>query len=337
MLRQCLIDNATGYPLSPLEKDEKKQYPFPNSPCGILPFYINPDNKIAWGCIEANRTGVKSSQPPAGSQDIIVIKDNERFSIEVSKAFPDLKKDFMKPFTGKNVNGQNYQEIMNCFIDNGYEVYLENMLATATRETFEENGTDLRINGGKNLDLLINMFDFPPHVIKAKRGMTTQKIYAAHLSGDTGIQLNYTDKIEEGIAINKGRTFYEKGIWCTLEDLKKAFQEQKINFAQSEKDGLTEDQIKLMESEFIAWESRIDLIEKVEASIIPSLKNMNINSISQAQKIEFSLMDKLNMNKDNFAKNWTMLTLFGANNTIYDANEKSFKDYSPLQTSLSKK
>ena len=114
------------------------------------------------------------------------------------------------------------------------------------------------------------------------------------------------------ILINKGRSFYEKGIWCTLENLKVSFNDQKFNFAKNEKADLTEDQIKFIESEFVAWESRIELIEKVEASIIPSLKNLGVNSITQAQKIDFTRASP-NLKKDNFNKGWTKLSLLPPN------------------------
>ncbi len=321
------IDSTSGYPLIKLEKNQQDQYIFPNTPCGILPFFINSENKIVWGCIETNRVGISSTQPPAGTQDIIIIKDEERFSIEASKPFPDLQKDFLKPYVGKNFSGQNYQDILSCLSTNGYEIYLENMLATAAHETYEENGTDLRINGGKNLNSLIEMYDIPPQAVKAKRGMTTQKIYAAHLSSDSNVELKYTDKIEEKIVINKGRSFYEKGIWCELESLKLSFNTQKINFAQSEKSNLTDDQIKLIESEFVAWESRIELMEKVEVSIISSLENLHINSIAQAEKIDFTKMETPKFEKSN--SHWTTLSLLSPNNNVetntYDNNLKSLK------------
>lgn len=310
MLRRQLTD-TTGYLLSVLEKNEQGQYFFPCTPCGILPFWINQENKIVWGCVETNRTGIISTLPPTGSQDLIVIKDNERLAIELSKPLPDLKKDFLEALTGKNSSGQIYQEIITRFIENGYQVYLETMLAAAVRETLEENGIDLQIENGKNLGLLISMFDFPPQVVKAKRGMITQKIYAAYLSGNTGIELRYTDKIEEKILMNKDHSFYEKGIWCTLEYLKESFQDQKNNFSKDGKYEFNEEQIKLMESEFVAWESRIQLIEKIESSIIQTFKNLNINSIAQLSRIDFGIMEYAAARKDQLNEGWTRLTLLG--------------------------
>ncbi|GEM_PF-3705036 len=55
--------------------NENHQYYFPNTPCGILPFYIN-ENKIVWGCVESNRVGPIVVAPPGGTQDIIAQNEN---------------------------------------------------------------------------------------------------------------------------------------------------------------------------------------------------------------------------------------------------------------------
>ena len=253
--------------LAPIGKAENGQYLFPNTPCGVLPFYINQENKIVWGCIETNRTRIKSTHPPAGTQDIIVIRNKERFTIEVSKPLRALGIDCLKSFFGKNVSGENYQGIISTLIKNGYEVYLESMLATAIHETYEEHGTDLRIGEGLNRDLVINMYDFEPQTIQAKRGLTTQKAFAAHLKNPEKVRLNYTNKIEEKILINKGLAFYEKGTWCTLEELKALFLTESTHFANSDTSELSTEQRAFIEAEFRVWASRIELMEKMESSI----------------------------------------------------------------------
>lgn len=284
-------NRATNYLLSPLEKAANGQYLFPTTPCGVLPFYINQENKIVWGCIETNRSRVKSTHPPAGTQDIIVIKNKERFTIEVSKPLRALEIDCLTPFLGKNVSGQNYQEIISCLNENGYEVYLESMLATAIHETWEEHGTDLRIDEGSNRNLVINMYDFEPQTIQAKRGLTTQKVFAAHLTGPEKIQLNDTKKIEEKILINKGLAFYEKGTWCTLEELRALLHTESTNYRNSDRSGLTVEQINFIEAEFRVWASRIELIEKMESSILDHRRDLKISSSANAPKIPFGLMD----------------------------------------------
>jgi hypothetical protein len=239
---------------------------------------------------------------------------------------PELNKDFLKSFTGKNVSGQNYQEIITCFVDNGYQVFLENMSTTAAHETYEEHGTDLRTNIGKDHNSLINMYDFEPQSIKAKRGMTTQKVYVAHLSElAKNIQLNYTDKIEEKILINKGRSFYEKGIWCTLKELKASFQSEKIN-QKNMNAGLTSEQISLIEAELIALESRIELIEKIEVSVISHLKDLKINSMAQAPKIQFGIMEKESPKKDS-TKNLTNYSFLSSKNETTPSIEDVSKKY----------
>lgn len=84
-----------SHTMVPITTNEKGQYVFPKSPCGILPFFIK-DNKIVWGCIETNRVRIVANSPPAGTQNIDVAKDAEYFSIEVSK-----------PLKIKELNGYN--------------------------------------------------------------------------------------------------------------------------------------------------------------------------------------------------------------------------------------
>ena len=136
-----------------------------------------------------------------------------------------------------------------------------------------------RLNG-RDQHLLLAMYDFPVQPVKAKRGMTTQKIYVAHLAGDnlcndTDIALKTTLKVEEKVPAFKGNNFYEKGIWCTLKGLKQLFEAEKEKYTQSDKKELTDTQQETVVQEFGAWESRIELIEKIEASIIPCLDSVN--------------------------------------------------------------
>lgn len=296
--------DIAGYKLDPIEKNEYGEYLFPAMPCGILPFYINEENKIVWGCVESDRIGIKVINPPAGTQDIIVVKENERFVFEVSKPFPDYNKDFLNGFTGKTVAGQIYQDILSCFINNGYKMYLENTFATAARETQEEHGVDLRKTIGIHNNLLLNMFDFEPQTVLAKRGTTTQKIYVAHLNkiAFEDISLSYTEKEEEKIAINKGRHFYEKGIWCTLEELKSCFANEKSIIENGKNEHLfTHEQINLIKSGLVAYQSRIGLLEKIEASIASSLPHLKINFIDQTQKLNFIILgrDDIKVRKEN--------------------------------------
>ncbi|WP_298626764.1 hypothetical protein [uncultured Legionella sp.] len=176
----------------------------------------------------------------------------------------------------------------------GYQVFLENKLATAIHETFEENGIDLNTNG-RDQHLLVAVYDFVVQPVKAKRGIATQKIYAALLSGDNlrddaSILLKNTLKVEEKITAFKGNNFYEKGIWCTLQELKQLFEIEKDQYDKSDKKSFTKVQQITINQEFIAWKSRLELIEKVEASLISTLDSVN-SAANKDLVISFNLMD----------------------------------------------
>lgn len=292
--------DTTEYELDPIEINANGEYLFPAMPCGILPFFLNEKNEIVWGCVEDNRIGIKVIHPPAGTQDIIVVKENERFVIEASKPFPEFNKEFLSGFTRKTVADQNYQDILNCFIKNGYKIFLENTLATAAHETQEEHGVDLRKTIGVHNNLLVNMVEFEPQTILAKRGTTTQKIYVAHLNKFEDIRLNYAEKREDKIAINRGRSFYEKGIWCTLEDLKLCFTNEKSIIENEKNDNsLNSEKINLIKAGLIAYESRIALLEKIEASIVSGFTHLKINSIAQTQGLNFIILEQNDNKTDN--------------------------------------
>ncbi|WP_131783782.1 hypothetical protein [Legionella gresilensis] len=292
--------DITGYELIRLEKDINGQYIFPNMPCGILPFFINNKNQIVWGCVETNRVGVTAIAPPAGTQDIIALKNNHRLTFEVAKPLKENDYDFLQPFVGKPISNQIYQNLITSLIEEGFDVYIEHPLATAAHETKEEHGIDLHIKEGTHSSLLVSMFEFVPQTILAKRGTTTQKIFAAHLTTPGSVDLNYTDKIEEKITLNKGRSFYEKGIWTTLEALKLNLEKEQQSFKVQKEAGtllFNPEQIALIEAEFKAYASRVELIEKIESSI-----KTNLNCVIDC-KANLPSLDFIKLKKDKDKEN----------------------------------
>ncbi|STX51458.1 Uncharacterised protein [Legionella busanensis] len=295
--------DITGYELTRLEKDINGKYIFPNMPCGILPFFINNEDQIVWGCVETNRVGVTAIAPPAGTQDIIALKNNHRLTFEVAKPLKENNYEFLQSFVGKPISNEIYQNLITSLIQEGFDVYIEHPLATAAHETKEEHGIDLHIKEGAHSNLLVSMFEFDPQTILAKRGTTTQKIFAAHLTPPGNVTLNYTDKIEEKIDLNKGRPFYEKGIWTTLEDLKLSLEKEQQLFKARKEAGILPfnlKQIALIEAEFKAYASRIELIEKIESSI-----KTNLNCVI-ASKANLPSLDFINLQKSKNTENSPM-------------------------------
>lgn len=278
--------------LTPLETNAAGLYPVPNRPCGVLPCYIE-SNRILWGCVESNRVGVIAIAPPTGTQDIIIIRDHERFVIEVAKPFPNLGFDCLRRFIGKSFKGDDYQEIVACLIENNFSVYVEEPLDTAIHEAQEEHGVDLQESGGRDSHLLNAILEFSPQEIIAKRGRTTQCVWVAYLKDSEGIILNQTIKIEEKIQINKVRQFYESGCWLTLEQIKAKLKDEQDKFCQlGASHRCTIEQIDLMRSELCAFESRLGLLEQIEVSTVLYLKSLgvNVDSIAKLDPVEFNVL-----------------------------------------------
>lgn len=258
----------------PLEKNQEGLYPVPTTRCGVLPFFIDKDNQIIWGCIESNRVGPKTVTPPAGIQDIIIMKAEHCFKVEVGKPFPDLQLDFLNPFIGKHFRDKNFQDIIACLIENAFDVYVENSEETALHETLEEHGVDLR-NEGKDRHLLNTLFKLPLQTLSGKQGATAQCTYLAFLKNGEGINLSNTFKIENKIRRNLGRHFYEKGCWGTLESFKISLRLEKEQFKTLDKHTqYTSPQVDLIEGVLAANQDAIDFLEHLELLIKADLKKL---------------------------------------------------------------
>lgn len=113
--------------------------------------------------------GPTTVSPPAGIQDIFVIKDAQRFFLEVGKPFPDLEYVFLQKFVGKLFRDEIYQAIITYLIENNFEIYVENSLVTAIHETREEHGVDLRTHVGRDHHLLNMLVQLPIQHLSGKR------------------------------------------------------------------------------------------------------------------------------------------------------------------------
>ena len=154
--------------------------------------------------------------------------------------------------------------------DSGYEVFLENPLATAEHETFEEFGVDLRKKDGEHNELVLNSHNFGPMDVIAKRGPIKQQVFVAELSPQiAGIKLSCTDnKKEEKIAAFVDNIFYEKGLWGTLADFRAKLQQAKLDLRAAPSKGCFKaNQLTEMEKEVVAFENRLNLIERIESNI----------------------------------------------------------------------
>lgn len=267
------------------------QYVTPVMPCGVLPCFLDPHSLIHWGCVESNRVGVIALTPPTGTQDIVVQRDNKEITLEFAKPLPHLSFDFLKPFIGLNFSGDNYQAILTAFKNHGYELYFENPISTAFHETAEEHGTDIGNGHHPHNHLVDALLDFEPQPVRAKRGFTNQKILVALLHGHEEIQLKYTDKIEQKIAANRGRAFYERGVWGTLKAFNQSFAQEKTALA-LKKSTLEGSALELMEAELAAFESRLTLMAKIEQSMVTYLSTQHIpvTSSSTEKSLPYTLV-----------------------------------------------
>lgn len=276
MPRISVVADIFSHPLIPLEKNADGLYPFPRMRCGILTFYRGDDGHLMWGCVESNRVGPITIAPPAGTQDLIVVKDDRCFTLELSKPFPDLGYDFLKDFVGKAFREEIYQEIVPCLVAHGFKIYVEHPLATAMHETREEHGVDLRKEAGRDNHLLKTLFELPPEAWPAKRGAASQCLWIAHLASGEGVTLNYTDKVERKMWRNLGRAFYERGCWGTLASFKEALAAEQLKFSSSDLTSFTAVQLELIREELAAYESNIAWLEGIEALIVAELERAMI-------------------------------------------------------------
>lgn len=263
---------ATNFNYLPLEKNQEGLYSVPTMRCGVLPFYIDNDDQIIWGCIKSNRVGPITITPPAGIQDIIIMKDELYLSLEVGKPFPDLKLDFLVPFIGELFRDQIYQEIIARLVDNKFNVYVEHPLNTALHETQEEHGVDLG-KEGRDRHLLNTLLELPLQKLSGKQGATSQCTYIAFLKNPDGVVLNYTEKIENKIRRNLKRPFYEKGCWGTLDSFKLALEQEKEKFNATEKrEEYTPPQLALIDVTLSANQEAIEFLENIELLVKSNLE-----------------------------------------------------------------
>lgn len=268
MQEQSEIQSVNHLPPLLLIKNKEGLYPVPTMRCGILPYFIDANNKIFWGVVESNRVEPITFSYAAGIQDIIAIKEGCRFRLEVGKQFPDLGYDFLKDFVGKlfrdDPGKQTYQAIVNCFIDNGFNLFIENPLDTAYHETMEEHGFDLK----EHNSYVKNITQMPVRKLSGERGAHALCLWLADLNC-MNTQLNYTVKIENKIRRNFGRSFYEKGCWETLDAFKIALKIEEEKFSAILNH--TPEQISLISGVFKASHEFIGLVEEIESIIKQNL------------------------------------------------------------------
>lgn len=244
---------SATFELTTIPRDEHGQFIMPEHSIGIVPFYINEQHEMIWGCVETNRCGLNISMPPVGSPDIIVNKGLEQFRLELNKPIPENITD-LKEFFGSKLCKAVFDRVMQKLEASGYQLYIENPLDTAARETYEEHGCDLRKPLGKNRGNLKALFGFPIQHIQSHNKMVAIQCFTALIDNPQAVDLKTTHKQEEKIANRIGHTFYETGTWMSLTALK-----QKLSTLSGASDNL--------EQERAVMHSRIQLIEKMEASI----------------------------------------------------------------------
>ena len=221
--------DITGHPLIPLEKNSEGVYIYPRERYGILPYYIDHHGLIIWGLIESDRFEAITHTPAAGTQDIIVIKEDQRLVLELGKPLPELgdRFSFLHPFIGKSFRDSAYQEILASLSANGFHIYAEDPLATALHEASEEQGIDLDKTMGRDVALLKIPLAFSQYqIISSPSAAAILGVWLPELTSIDTITLLYTNKIDRKVPDNLGREFYEKGVWITLAELKTRFRQE---------------------------------------------------------------------------------------------------------------
>ncbi len=335
MLKIAEIHAASEYQPLRLEKDKDGLYPVPTMRCGVLPYYLN-GNQIIWGCVKSDRVGPTTIAPPAGIQDILIVKNDRCFSLEVGKPLPQLDDDFLQEFVGKYFRDDVYQQIIARFIENEFEIYIQNPLVTAIQETYEEHGFDLRNDVGRDHNLLNTLSQLPIQNLSGECGASAQCYWIASLNSTEGIFLTHTKKIENKIRRNVGREFYEQGCWGTLDEFKCALLEERKYSLDS---SIPSQKISLIKGVLEAYEENIKLLERIELLIRDDLKksafSSNTLSICSEQVFNRGLI-AINQNHSELTKGLIssnfVLGFFGLKNRSGDpmelSVERQFRGYS---------
>ena len=269
------MNDITGYPLIPLEKNEQNLYPYPHIRYGILPYHVNDTGEIIWGCIKSNRVGPIVFEPAAGKQDIIALKDEQRIVLELGKPLPDISIDgFLQ---GPLFRGQVYQKTIEILITNGFNVYLESPLATAVHEAHEEHGIDLCKFNGRDQPLLKTSLDASLQF--STPGPISHSllcVWLAELTHVDGVILRYTEKTDKKMLRNFGRQFYEQGCWVTIENVEAQLEQTKAVFPLPGE--YTTTQRELITETLRAFELNLQLLKDISSLIITD----SITSLAEA-------------------------------------------------------
>lgn len=252
-----------------LTKDHNDLFLLPTMRCGVLPYYIDENNTIIWGCVESNRVGPITITRPAGIQDIIITRENDQFFLEVGKPLPDLGYDFFKEFVGKFFRDDLYQKALTALVENKFELFIVDPLTTALQETEEEHGVDLREDVGNDRHLLIRsaLQSLPLRHLSGKQGATSESIWLACLTGCDHVLLQNTHKTERKIRRNFGREFYEKGCWLSLNEIKEAFNVEKEKFSTQDSD--------LIRGVFESFQDTITFLDDMEIKLCLPTSNLS--------------------------------------------------------------
>jgi hypothetical protein len=267
---QTRTDRLEQQPNQPIERCENGTYPVPRMRCGIVPYFVNKDNNIIWGCVASNRVGPVTFGIAAGIQDIVAIKDTHSVCLEVGKPFPDLGHDFLSAYVGALFRDPLYQEIIDCLIDNGFNLFIENPLKTAMHETKEEHGLDLDMEQGRDTDLLMALVPLPIEKLSGKLGANEQNFLLAQLKSIDTVKLSEVQKTDQKIKRNLGRQFYEKGCWKTLAEMRYAFDEETRKCPACP--DVTSDQAALIKGVMQTYQETISFLERLELLIRSDLK-----------------------------------------------------------------
>jgi hypothetical protein len=216
----------------PVQRQKDGLFPFPRTRYGILPYCVD-SRQILWGVIETDRVGPVIFTPAAGTQDLIAIKDEHSITLELSKPMKDYSKhihaSFLTPFAGQLLRDEVYQQVLNGFQENGYQLYFESPMATAIHEAYEEHGLDLR----HDQSVLVKPIEQALFkCTSADKGDASLCLWMPQVRDIMAIKLKHTQKVEEKIRRNHGRVFYEKGAWVTLNELKTRYEAEQFKLKQ---------------------------------------------------------------------------------------------------------
>jgi hypothetical protein len=215
-----------------------------------------------YAVVETDRSGIKVTAPPGGTQDVLFNLDGKPQFAELAK--PKKQIELIANITGATFDRMDDELFVShlLFSDRITNVHLEGAFDAAVRETAEEHGWDFEKAKSKSR----RVFDVEEELL-SKRSFQTdpptpikQNVFVVEVDNFDGVIPVHTDKVETKIPSMMGNEFYEKGTFLNFMQIHRRLNDAKTQLAAG---GLSE----VAEHDYKAAKSRFEMIKRIQSQI----------------------------------------------------------------------